>query len=328
MLPAHNITLHALHASADEQQACCSSTAQAGAAPPAGVQETTECTDQHQPASTSPAPRGRKLLKDGTRFKRSGLCDGAKRGHPRTVHFKYAVVQHYRSMQEQKKLKLISDPCNATVAFFGGITHGQVSAWSKIEEKLRSALLGANQPHHRGRRTGASDIISMRSAAARKFSLHPGSGRKYAAAEAEVHSIYKEKRAKGIRVSSNFLRIEMKRQVARIFGDEVLQTFKASAMWLAQFACHYNMSLRVGTNKKNLSVAERVTKCKRWHARFRRRLSRGSPDSLHAKWGRWLPENRISLDQVTAPSITHQTHCILELTSSCTVSGSVQSPRG
>lgn len=239
---------------------------------------------------------GRKMLKSGKGFKRSGLREGMKRGTMRTIHFKYAVVQYYRKMQERKKLGLVSDAGNATVAHFGGITNGQISGWAKLEDKLCAALVGANQPKHRGKRTNDSELLTMKSKAARKFTLHPGSARKYAAAEAEVHAMYKELRAKGARINGHFLRIQMKRCMSRIYGQDVLQHFKASHTWLAKFARHYNMSLRRITNKKNMSVEERSIKCRRWHARYRRRLKRGK--QLHPKWGRWLPEDRISLDQV------------------------------
>lgn len=132
--------------------------------------------------------------------------------------------------------------------------------------------------------------------AARRFSLHPGTARKFAAAEAELHKLYREKRAKGIRVTGYWLRVQMRRHVSDIYGQQAASKFKASSMWLASFAGRYNMSLRVRTNKKNMSVLERATKCKRWHARFRRRLRRGR--QVHPKFGRWLPEDRVSLDQV------------------------------
>jgi hypothetical protein len=45
-------------------------------------------------------------------------------------------------------------------------------------------------------------------------------------------------------------------------------------------------------------VLERLPKIKRWHARLRRRLNTGSKVTKDAKWGRWLPENRLSIDQV------------------------------
>mmetsp|Transcript_18076 Transcript_18076/g.45302 ORF Transcript_18076/g.45302 Transcript_18076/m.45302 type:complete len:270 (-) Transcript_18076:430-1239(-) len=75
---------------------------------------------------------------------------------------------------------------------------------------------------------------------------------------------------------------------------------------LLQIACHCSISectcrcarLCQGLHSPGLpSVEERATKCKRWHARFRRRLRKGV--QRDPKWGRWLPEDRISLDQVS-----------------------------
>lgn len=141
-------------------------------------------------------------------------------------------------------------------------------------------------------------MVHFRSAAARRYTLHGGARRKFAAAEAELHKLYKEKRAKGLRVSSHFLRLNMKKTVRRIYdGDTPAAQFKTSKHWLAGFAAHYNISRRKQTNKKNMSAEERAAKCKRWHARFRRRLKRGNKQK-HPKWGRWLPEDRYSLDQV------------------------------
>ena len=111
-----------------------------------------------------------------------------------------------------------------------------------------------------------------------------------------MYELYREKRAVGLRVTGYFLRLEMKRVVRTLYGEESAAHFKASKKWLYKFAMHYNMSLRVRSNKKNQSVEERAGKCKRWHARFRRRLKRGKQQD--PKYDRWLPEDRLSADQV------------------------------
>lgn len=251
-------------------------------------------------ASTPPAPAAalphRKLLKDGTGFKKSGLREGMKRGTARTIYFKYEVVMYYREMQKLKEQGLCATPGNATVHHFGGITNGQVSAWAKQEAELRNALLEANHQQRPGKKKGADELVFFKSAAARRKTLHPGSRRKFAAAEAALHKLYKEKRSRGLRVNSHFLRLNMKKLVREIYGEAPAAEFKASKYWLVGFAKHYNMSTRKKTNKKNMSAEERAGKCKRWHARFRRRLKRGR--QLDPVWGRWLPQDRYSLDQV------------------------------
>lgn len=165
-----------------------------------------------------------------------------------------------------------------------------------MEDKLREALLTFKL---QGLRPGCkrdAELVYCRSKAARKFTLHPGRGRTFAAAEAALHKLYRERRTRGLRVRGSYLRIQMKRFVHHIYGGGVADQFKACKTWLAKFFNCYNMSLRKSTNKKNMSVEERAGKCRRWHARFRRRLKRGK--QLSSIWGRWLPEDRISLDQV------------------------------
>ena len=88
----------------------------------------------------------------------------------------------------------------------------------------------------------------------------------------------------------------MKRTVRRHYGEDAGNCFKASANWLFRFTKHFSMSLRRKINGKHMSLEERLLKCKRWHARFRRRLKGEPAGKLHPKWGRWLPENRLSID--------------------------------
>ena len=245
------------------------------------------------------APKGQKMLKDNSRPKQSGLKEGDKRT-PRTNYFKYEVVQYYRRMQMLKELGVCPDPGPTTAEHFGGITKGQISAWAKLEESLRQALLHVNVIRGRGKRVklGSDKLVPFTSRAARRCTLRKGGCRRFAAAEEEVYSMYREKRRKGLRVTAHYLRVLMKKTVGKHYGDEAAATFKASGGWLSKFTRHYDMSLRRKTNKKHLSVEERLPKCKRWHARLRRRLKGGPKAKLDPTWGRWLPADRLSIDQV------------------------------
>lgn len=62
--------------------------------------------------------------------------------------------------------------------------------------------------------------------------------------------------------------------------------------------CCLPHSHRRANNNKNQSVEERLPQIRRWHARLRVRLQDAPPFKLHPVWGRWLPENRLSVDQV------------------------------
>ena len=245
-------------------------------------------------------PRKRKRKRHDGGFKQSGLREGDKR-KPRTIYFKYEVVQYYRKMQKFKDQGLCPTPGDSTVERFGGgMTKGQVSTWANQEATLRAALMHANCITGRGKktRTCSEKLMPFKSRAARRCTLHKGKNRPFAAAEAEVHALYREKRKKGLPVTAHYLRVQMKTTVRKHYGMVACDTFKASGRWLQKFARHFEMSLRRKTNKKHLSVEERLPKCKRWHARFRRRLQGGPKSKLDPKWGRWLPEDRISTDQV------------------------------
>lgn len=271
-----------------------------GAAGASGVQEETRGLEQGVGATEScpGTSRGRKRRKDGE-FKKSGLREGERRGTPRSLHFKYEVVQHLRGLQKLQKIGLSDYPNDETAEKYH-VTKGQVSTWQKQESSLKAALQHGNQARGRGKHARhAEKIIHFNSRAARKLSLHPGrSQRKFAAAEAEVFASYKQRRSKGLRVSGQWLRIHMKRVVFRHYGSDSAADFKASKKWLGAFCRYYNISMRRRTNKKHVSIGERVHKCKRWHSRFRRRLKGGPRNKLDPKWGRWLPQNRISVDQV------------------------------
>ena len=118
--------------------------------------------------------------------------------------------------------------------------------------------------------------------------------------------MYQRRRDRGLRVTARTLRVCMRRAIRKHHGAAAAAAFRASDRWLQAFARRHGMRLRRKTNAKHASVAARLARCKRWHARFRRRLRRGARASapphpilpIHPKWGRWLPEDRLSIDQV------------------------------
>ena len=132
-----------------------------------------------------------KVRKDGA-FKQSGLHDGDRKGQARTILFKYEVVQHLRKLQGEVKYGTSLYP-NDEVAAHYKVDKGQVSKWAKQEEVPRQALLHGNVIKGRGKRHDLRHkLVSFTSLAARRCSLGRGRGRKFAAAEEEVHSLYKE----------------------------------------------------------------------------------------------------------------------------------------
>ena len=216
-----------------------------------------------------------KLRKDGIP-KRSGLQEGDRRlGRPLSA--KLQVVDEYRLRQRQKANGQCSAPLQETAKHFN-VHKSLVSKWAAQEDELRR--------------------VASQSSVAR-FSLNPGSKCRFPLAEAATYAVCKEHRTNGLRITARFLRVAMRRSILEHYGDMAATSFRASHRWLQAFARRHRLSLRRKTNSKHMPVEARLAKCKRWHARFRRRLRRASSTApLHETWGRWLPQDRISIDQV------------------------------
>ena len=215
-----------------------------------------------------------KLRKNGIP-KRSGLQEGDRRAS-RALSLKLQVIDEYRMRQRQKVNGQCCAPLDETAKKFN-VHKSLVSKWAAKEEELRCVVAQAS---------------------ATRFSLHPGSKCRFPLAEADTHAVYEKRRANGMRVTARFLRVAMRRSILDRHGEEVASSFRASHRWLQAFARRHHVSLRRKTNCKHMPVESRLAKCKRWHARFRRRLRHSSTTPLHKTWGRWLPEDRISIDQV------------------------------
>ena len=217
-----------------------------------------------------------KLRKDGIP-KRSGLREGDRRVG-RALSLKLQVVDEYRLRQRQKAGGHCCAPLQETATQFN-VHKSLVSKWAAQEDELRRVL------------TQTSAV---------RFSLHPGSKCRFPLAEADTYTACKEHRTNGLRVTARFLRVAMRRSILEHYDEVAAASFRASHRWLQAFARRHRLSLRRKTNSKHVPIEARLAKCKRWHARFRRRLRRASSTTapLHETWGRWLPQDRISIDQV------------------------------
>ena len=216
-----------------------------------------------------------KLRKDGIP-KRSGLQEGDRRVS-RPLSMKLQVVDEYRLRQRKKANGQCCAPLQETAEQFN-VHKSLVSKWAAQEDELRR-------------------VVSQ--ASVTRFSLNPGSKCRFPLAEADTYTVCKEHRTNGLRVTARFLRVAMRRSILEHYGEMAATSFRASHRWLQAFARRHRLSLRRKTNSKHMPIEARLAKCKRWHARFRRRLRRASSTApLHETWGRWLPQDRISIDQV------------------------------
>ena len=170
-------------------------------------------------------------------------------------------MQAYRQRQSWAAEGLTDSPQLDTAARYD-IDQSLVSKWAKDEDNIKSQLKHGNVVLGKGKNPkNREQVVGFRHRAARKMTLHKGRKRRFGAAEAEVFGDYKVMRAKGLRVTAKILRALMKRTVRKHYGDLAADTFKASRYWLGTFARHYSISWRSKTNKKNLSIEERLPKC-------------------------------------------------------------------
>ena len=254
---------------------------------------------QHSSSFDTPGGGSReasgKMRKDG-KPKESGLAEGARRGNY-SVLFKYEVLQDYRLNQQKKSAGLLSDPMFRTCQTFN-VHKSLISKWSKQGDEIKSAIThgGANKSRQLKNRVGQP--LDRQSRFARRMTLHAGRGVMFPLAESSLHTAYKAHRAKGRKVNNRWLAINMRKFVRQLYGEDPANNFKASYGWQQALLDRLGISSRRGSNNKCDHVMQRLPRIKRWHARWRRRLKSGPTYKLHPKWGRWLPRNRLSVDQV------------------------------
>jgi hypothetical protein len=132
-----------------------------------------------------------------------------------------------------------------------------VSRWRRDEADLRQAALEGKGKKGRGYRGML------------RFNVGRNQGQaNYPLAEAAVVAKYEKARGRGVRVGPNIIKVWMKQAVKTHYP--AVQTFSASNGWLAKFKRRHGLVSRCATNKKNVSVAERLPKIQHFHKRLLR----------------------------------------------------------
>lgn len=252
-----------------------------------------EAEDQEEEDELVQQGPAKKLRKDG-KPKLSGLKEGMHR-RPYTMYFKYHVAAEFKAFQLKKDQGMFSNPLLRTSALFNGLSTSNIWKWQAKIDHFRQMLMHETADvQHKKSRNGK--LVAFNSKAARRMSLHGGRQSAYAAAEEELMLLFRRERKAGRRINERWFRINMVSLVRKHYGDEPADLFRASYGWLMRLAHRQGISLRRSNNHKNESVEARLGKIKRFHARLRLRLKAGG--RIHPVWGRWLPENRLSVDQV------------------------------
>ena len=197
----------------------------------------------------------------------------------RTVYklkFKLRVVNKLRRMEELKRLKELDSP-QQTVADVFNISQSLVSKWGAKERQLEEALKKGGAARKR-----ISCIVKQR----------PG---KYPLLEKQLYTDIRTKRAKGLRVTTKWIRIHMKKLISKEHGDDAAKDWKSTLSWRFKFCRRWGISLRRKTNSRK-PLSDRLPKIKRWHARLVKRMARGK--QLCPIFGRWPLSHRYDVDQV------------------------------
>ena len=247
-------------------------------------------------ASTTSVASSKKLRKSDGKPQLTGMKTGSNKT-PYTLMYKYTVATAMVAAMDLKEREIVTDPLARVSEQFCNLATSNIWNWWKQHDQLKDALTHGMQLGARNLKHRKGKLVDLQSKTAHKLTLHGGKrGGIYPAMEHELHKLYRGHRAKGLRVNNRWCVINMRKLIRTHLGDEPADKFKGSYGWLWRFARRFGVSLRRINNHKHQHVSVRLPRIKRWHARLRRRLSKGH--NLDPVWGRWLPKNRLSIDQV------------------------------
>ena len=96
--------------------------------------------------------------------------------------------------------------------------------------------------------------------------------------EKELYQKFKERRARGRKVSGRWLSAMARRLLSMSSPAETVASFSGGKTWRRRFCRRYNIGLRRKTNAKNKTWAETEPVLLRYFATLRRRLQLEAPD--------------------------------------------------
>ena len=162
------------------------------------------------------------------------------------------------------------------VAFNNNIDKSLVSRWLKDKMQM---IDGASNQHLR-------------------FIKQNKKSRKHKEVFKKLHALFLKTRAKGKKVSfswfytkANIIQKELDQNASRL-PKSAIDTFRKKI----------NIKLRRVQRKKRVHKTALTSQLMKWHCTLREVIKTGSqrPD-FHPKWGRFLPEQRVNVDQVLLP---------------------------
>jgi len=115
-------------------------------------------------------------------------------------------------------------------------------------------------------------------------------------AEKCVFALFEAARDIGMKCSTLWFEMTMKKELERLFPDKSADDFKAEVGWRTKFFKRYGLSMRVATNVMPFSVTERVPQCLSFYETIQQVCAEGG--GMNSIWGRWTPHHRYNADEV------------------------------
>lgn len=178
-----------------------------------------------------------------------------------------------------------------------------VVKWNKTRESILAEI---SKNKHKRNAGSAREARRRRQMVGKKVQK----SEKYPLAANLLITEFKLRRAKGSKISTLWLKTKMKKKIQSCYGKEEADKFKASNNWFQRFKRRHNISLRRRTNKKKNAANDGRETIQRFHRDLRKAVQskrrRDTSFVADQTYGRWLPKNRLNVDQVPLPFVVEQ----------------------
>ena len=174
--------------------------------------------------------------------------------------------------------------------------------WNKARKSIFSEIAQNKLKANAGGARGARRRRQMVGEKARN-------SEKYPLASKLLVAEFKLRRAKGSKISKLWLTTKMKQKIESCYGEKEANKFKGSNNWFQRFKRRHHISLRRRTNKKKNAANDSKETIQQFHRELRKAVQskrRRERPVVDKTYGRWLPKNRLNVDQVPLPFVVDQ----------------------
>ena len=222
---------------------------------------------------------------------------GSSKRKSYTVEFKKQTLHLLDSLANSKnKWKKVADEKQVSKCL--------VVKWNKARESILPEI---SKNKHKRNAGSAREARCRRQMVGKKAQK----SEKYPFAANLLITEFKLRRAKGSKISKLWIKTKMKKKIESCYGNsEEADKFKASNNWFQRFKRRHNISLRRRTNKKKNGANDGRETIQRFHRDLRKAVQskrrRDTSFVADQTYGRWLPKNRLNVDQVPLPFVVEQ----------------------